>query len=74
MTLDTTVSEAPLDEAILADSHPVYIDHLYVVDGKVVMSDWHGITVGQFKRRLDAKEVRNCDIYGRADSYFGRAA
>jgi hypothetical protein len=47
---------------------------MYVADGKVVLSDFHGITVREFKFRLGAKEIRRCDIYGRADQYFGRAA
>jgi hypothetical protein len=54
-----------LDEPILPDDYPVYGDYLYVVDGKVVRSEWHDITVALFKRALSAKEVRRCDINGR---------
>lgn len=54
-----------LNEPILADDYPVYGDYLYVADGKVYRSDWHGITVGQLRRHEGFKEVRRCDIYGR---------
>ena len=54
-----------LDEPILDDDYPVYAGYLYVVDGKVVVSDWHEITVRELKLRLKANEVRKCDIAGR---------
>lgn len=54
-----------LNEPVLADDYPVYGDYLYVVDGKVYRSDWHGITVRQLKAREGFTEVRRCDIYGR---------
>jgi hypothetical protein len=56
---------AVLDEPILADDYPVYANYLYVADGRVVRSDWHGITVRQFKGREGYSEVRRCDICGR---------
>lgn len=52
-------------ERPLPDDYPVYGDYVYIVDGCIYRSDWHGITVGDLKLRLKAKEVRNCDIYGR---------
>lgn len=55
----------PLDEPILPDDYPVYGNYLYVADGKPVMSDWHDITVREFKHHIGAKEIRRCDIYGR---------
>jgi hypothetical protein len=70
--IDIDVSK--LKEPVLADDYPVYADFMYVADGKVVLSDYHGITVREFKFRLGAKEIRRCDIYGRSDQYFGRAA
>jgi hypothetical protein len=54
-----------LNEEVLPDDYPVYADYLYVADGKVIRSDWHGVTVGFLKRKLDAKEIRRCDITGR---------
>jgi hypothetical protein len=54
-----------LNEPILADDYPIYGDYLYVADGKVVRSDWHGITAREFKAHLKAKELRRCDIIGR---------
>lgn len=71
---DLQIDTSKLDEPILDDRYPVYADFMYVADGKVVLSDFHGITVREFKFRLGAKEIRSCDIYGRADQYFGRAA
>lgn len=52
-------------ERMLPDDYPIYGDYLYVVDGEVYRSDYHGITAGELKRRLGAKEIRNCDIYER---------
>ena len=52
-------------ERVLPDDYPVYGDYLYVADGKVIASDWHGITVRQLKRHLDAKEIKNCDMRAR---------
>ena len=54
-----------LNEEILPDDYPIYGDYLYVADGKVIRSDWHGVTVAKLKRELGAKEIRRCDIYGR---------
>lgn len=54
-----------LNEPILEDDYPIYADYLYVADGKVVRSDWHGITARRFKHYLGATELRRCDIYGR---------
>ncbi len=54
-----------LDEPILPDDYPIYGDYLYVVDGNVYRSDWHGVTVRQLKYREGFKEVRRCDIMGR---------
>lgn len=53
------------DERILDDDYPVYGNYLYIADGKVYMSDWHGITVGELKKREKFKEVRRCNIYAR---------
>lgn len=57
-----------LNEPILPDDYPIYGDYLYVVDGKVYKSDWHGITVRQLKAKETFKEVRRCDIVGRRDA------
>ncbi len=54
-----------LYEPILADDYPIYGDYLYVTDGKLYRSDWHGITVRQLKGREGFAEVRRCDIEGR---------
>lgn len=52
-------------EHVLDDDYPIYGDYLYVVDGQVVISDYHDITAKQFKRILNAKEIRNCNMFGR---------
>jgi hypothetical protein len=57
-----------LNEPILEDDYPIYADYLYVADGKVIRSDWHGITARQLRGHLGAKEIRRCDIYGRRDA------
>lgn len=56
----------PLNENLLPDDYPIYGDYLYVADGKVYRSDWHGINVRTLKLREGFKEVRRCDISGRA--------
>lgn len=53
------------DEGILPDDYPVYGNYLYVADGKVIMSNWHDVTVGFMKRQEGFKEVRRCNIYAR---------
>lgn len=57
--------KSPLNENILPDDYPVYGDYLYVADGKVIRSDFHGVTVGFLKKKLGVSEIRNCDILGR---------
>lgn len=54
-----------LDERILPDNYPIYADYYYVADGKIYVSDWHGITVGELKAREGFTEVRRCDLVGR---------
>lgn len=56
---------AELDEPILDDDYPIYAGYLYVADGKVIRSDWHGITARQLRGHLGASELRRCDIMGR---------
>ncbi len=58
-------AERELNEPILEDDYPVYADYLYVADGKVIRSDWHGVNVRRLKHELGAKEIRRCDIAGR---------
>jgi hypothetical protein len=53
------------DEHVLDDNYPIYGDYLYVADGKVYVSNWHGITVRQLKDREKFKEVRRCNISAR---------
>jgi hypothetical protein len=62
--------EIKLKEPVLEDNYPVFIDYLYVCDGKVVRSDVEG-TVADLKRdlrnyfKLEAKVITRCDIVGR---------
>ena len=58
-------TQMPLDEDILEDDYPIYADYLYVADGNVVRSDYHGITAREFRNRIGATELRRCDIFGR---------
>lgn len=52
-------------EDVLPDDYPIYGDYLYVADGHVVRSDWHGITARELRVRLNAKEIRRCNFIGR---------
>jgi hypothetical protein len=54
-----------LNEPVLADDYPIYADYAYVADGNVTISDYHAITVREFKFRIGAKEIRRCDLHGR---------
>lgn len=60
-----------LNEPILEDDYPAYGDYLYVCDGKVVRCDLMTGTVADLKKdlrsyyKLEAKEIRRCDIIGR---------
>src|SRR5690348_16784464 len=46
------------NEEVLPDDYPIYGDYLYVADGKLYRSDWHGISVRSLKAREGFKEVR----------------
>jgi hypothetical protein len=54
-----------LNEPVLADDYPIYADYAYVADGEMIVSDYHCITVREFKFRIGAKEIRRCDLMGR---------
>jgi hypothetical protein len=54
-----------LNERVLEDDYPIFGDYLYVVDNDVYRSDWHGITVAELKKKLNATTIMNCDIFGR---------
>lgn len=56
------------DEDILPDDYPVYGDYLYVADGKLYRSDWHGCTVRQLKNYEKFSEVRRCNILARQEA------
>lgn len=53
------------NETVLPDDYPVYGDYLYVADGKLYRSDWHGVTVADLKRNEGFKEVRRCNLEAR---------
>ena len=63
-----------LNEEVLPDDYPVYGDYLYVCDGKVIRCDLMSGTIADLKRdlrgfhKLEAKEIKNCDIDGRRKS------
>lgn len=50
-------------EDVLEDDYPVYGDYIYLVDGIITSSNWHDITVREFKLYMKAEEIRNCRIY-----------
>lgn len=65
------MSYEDLDEKVLPDDYPVYGNYLYVCDGKVIQCDLIEGTVLQLKHdlrsfyKMEAKEIRSCDIQGR---------
>jgi len=56
------------NENVLPDDYPIYGDYLYVADGQVYRSDYHGVTVADLKRREGFTEVRRCNIFARRDA------
>jgi hypothetical protein len=55
------MTEPMPNETVLPDDYPIYGDYLYLADGKVYRSDWHGITVADLKKIEKFSEVRRCD-------------
>ena len=53
------------NENELSDDYPIYGNYLYVCDGKVYMSNWHGITVAALKQKESFKQVCRCNIAAR---------
>lgn len=62
--MSTEITGFP-NETLLPDDYPIYGNYLYVADGKVVMSDWHGITAKQFRAKENVRELRRCNIEAR---------
>lgn len=52
-------------EDVLPDDYPVYGDYWYIVDGSPKRSDFHNVTVGYYKARTGAKELRRCNASAR---------
>lgn len=61
-----------LKERVLEDDYPIYGDYVYVVDGNLYRSDYHDVTVGWLKRKLEATEIRSCDLIGRQRAAYTR--
>lgn len=53
------------DEPVLPEDYPIYGNFNYLADGKLIVSDWHGITAREFKAREGIKELRRYDGPGR---------
>lgn len=53
------------NEDVLPDDYPIYASYLYIADGDLYRSDYHGITVAELKLREGFKEVRRCNIQAR---------
>lgn len=53
------------NEPILPDDYPIYAGYFYIADGKLIMSDWHDVTVKYLKAKLQAAVIRRCDVVGR---------
>ena len=63
-----------LHEPILSDNDAIDSNLHYVADGRVVTSNYHGITVREFKARVGAREIRRCDLMGRMDAERAKEA
>jgi hypothetical protein len=61
-------------ETVLPDDYPIYMDFVYIVDGKFTRQSryFNVITVADWKR-LDGeiKEIRRCDLFGHPGAYLG---
>lgn len=47
-------------EDVIDDDQKVIGDYFYLADGKIYKNQHHGITVGELKNLLGAKEIRRC--------------
>jgi len=57
-------------ETILPDDYPIYAGYMYIADNTFIRS---GVfcTVSVFKKALNAKEIRRCDLFGHYDPKIG---
>ena len=60
-----------LNEPVLEDNYMVYMDYYYVADGNVIQSPVGG-NVARLKAAGPYKEIRRCDIVGRANQESAR--
>lgn len=51
-------------ETVLSDDYPIYIEHFYIIDGDIALSQIKG-SVKDLKDRYNIKEIRRCDIVKR---------
>lgn len=57
---------AEYQEEILEDDYPMYPDYWYIVDGIPIRNVFFSnISVGEYKKRTKAKEVKLCDFVKR---------
>jgi len=66
------MTRGDLKEPILPDDYTVYPGYLYVADGKVVESYLERTDIRHLKAYLKAKEIRRCDMVGRAATLENR--
>lgn len=52
-------------ETVLPDDYPIYGDYLYVADGRLYRSDYHGVTARYVKVKEGFTEMRRCNIEAR---------
>lgn len=57
-------------ETILQDDYPVFPGYAYIADGVFITSPIGG-TVGGLKVRLNAKEIRRCDLFDHPGARLG---
>lgn len=63
-TLSPAIHKLLPTETVLSDNYPMYADHIYIVDNVAVYCEYVNISVGEYKQRHDAKEIRRCSLFG----------
>lgn len=78
MNVKVKIHKLSPNETIIPDDHPVYDMYVYIVDGVArrfdAMHDGDGrisITVGEWKKCNNIKEIRKCDIFGHPGAKLG---
>lgn len=58
-------------ETIMPDDGYIYAGYVYIADGRFVRSDYHGVSVAEWKRLMKFSEVRRCDLFAHPGACLG---